>query len=109
MSAIAAPPPWVLALPLDPGESLTLTVGDSYYWPDLSNFTAPLPVGSNVYAQADSVNALTTYGGVLENHEISGGTYNNISSATSAAGLSEPSPAGQVPSTQSNTALPPRE
>jgi hypothetical protein len=77
------------ALPFDPGESLTLTIGDAYYFADLSNFSTPLPIGSTVYAQVDSVNFLTTYGNVQENHEISGGTYNNISSTTSIAGAAD--------------------
>jgi hypothetical protein len=77
------------ALPLDPGESLTLTIGDTYYFADLSNFSTPLPIGSTVYAQVDSVNFLTTYGNVQESHEISGGTYNNISSTTSISGAAD--------------------
>jgi uncharacterized repeat protein (TIGR01451 family) len=70
------------ALPLDPGESLTLTVtsaGGAYYHPGLSNVTWPLAVGTPVYAQVDSAHSFTAYGGVVENHEIVGGPYNNIS------------------------------
>jgi hypothetical protein len=73
------------ALPLDPGETLTLTIGDAYYFATLSNFTAPLTAGSHVYAQVDSVNPLTNYGGVRESHEVSGGTYNNIAQTVTAA------------------------
>jgi len=61
------------ALPLAPGDVLTLTVGDGYYVPE--------------YSQADSASTDTTYGAVLENHEITGGAYNNISSTVSTAGL----------------------
>jgi hypothetical protein len=43
----------------------------------------PLPAGTLMYAQVDSANVGTTYGAVLESHEITGGTYNNISSTTS--------------------------
>jgi uncharacterized repeat protein (TIGR01451 family) len=70
------------ALPLNPGESITLTVtptGGAYYHAGLSNVSWPLAVGTPVYAQADSAHSHTTYGGVLENHEIVGEPYNNIS------------------------------
>jgi hypothetical protein len=98
------------ALPLDPGQNLTLTVGDAYYWPDLSSFNTPLPAGSSVYAQVDSANAMTTYGGVLESHEISGGTYNNISGPVlSVAGGAAPSAASGSPAAVAGGNLPPRE
>jgi hypothetical protein len=45
---------------------------------DYSNFTGTLPVGTPIYAQVDSYNPFTTFGAVLENHEISGAPYNNI-------------------------------
>jgi hypothetical protein len=67
------------ALPLEPGGVIVLTNGGDYYWSSLSNFTSLTP-GSLVYAHVDSANALTNYGGVLENHEIAGGEYNNIGS-----------------------------
>ena len=66
------------ALPLQPGQSLTLVSRDAYFRSDLSAFLAPIPVGTKVYVQVDSANDLTTYGAVLETHEASGGTYNNI-------------------------------
>ncbi len=66
------------ALPLQPGDTLTLTVNDAYYRTDLSQLSWPLPVGTTIYAQVDSAHAQTSYGGVLENHEIVGGPYNNI-------------------------------
>ncbi len=65
-------------LPLEPGESLTLTFGDQFYWPTYSAVAWPLPVGSSIYAQVDSANADTDYGAVLESHEMDGGAYNNI-------------------------------
>jgi PKD repeat protein len=67
------------ALPLYPGEALTLTVSDDYHWPDMSQVSWPLPAGTPVWAQVDSANADTDYGAVLENHEITGGEYNNVS------------------------------
>ncbi|MEJ5309992.1 MAG: LamG-like jellyroll fold domain-containing protein [Anaerolineae bacterium] len=67
------------ALPaLTPGGTLTLTVGDAYYAPDYSRVSWPLAVGVPVYAQVDSYNAETSYGAVLERHEIIGEDYNNI-------------------------------
>lgn len=66
------------AVPLPPGGTVTLSINDSYFWPTHSNFPATLPPGTAVYAQVDSANTTTTYGGVLENHEATGGVYNNI-------------------------------
>jgi hypothetical protein len=67
------------ALPLGPGDTITLSVGNAYYWPEYSNFSGAIQAGSAVYAQVDSANVNTSYGGVLESHEIAGGPYNNIS------------------------------
>jgi uncharacterized repeat protein (TIGR01451 family) len=75
------------ALPLAPGGTITLTAGGVYYHPDLSEMAWPLPVGTIVYAQVDSANTLTNYGAVLENHEIIGGTYNNITHTLSIAAV----------------------
>lgn len=75
------------ALPLAPGGTLTLTVGGSYYRSDLSDMAWPLPVGTVIYAQVDSANTMTNYGAVLENHEIIGGTYNNIAHTLSIAAV----------------------
>jgi len=69
----------VPALPLAPGGTLTLTIGDPYYQADDSNFPASLPAGTPIYVQVDSANVGTTYGAVLENHEMVGWTYNNVS------------------------------
>jgi len=66
------------ALPLPPGGTLTLTIGDPYYQADDSNFPASLPAGTPIYVQVDSANVGTTYGAVLENHEMAGWTYNNV-------------------------------
>lgn len=74
------------ALPILTDTTLTLTFGDVYYRPDLSQVSFPLAVGTPVYAQVDSVNLLTTYGGVLESHEITGGAYNNITQTLSISG-----------------------
>ncbi|GAA5526302.1 hypothetical protein Hgul01_00074 [Herpetosiphon gulosus] len=63
---------------LAPNATLTLISGGQYYRSDLS-FVPPgqLSAGSRIYAQADSF-GLTSYGAILETHEINGGTYNNI-------------------------------
>ncbi|MFQ6102337.1 MAG: Ig-like domain-containing protein [Anaerolineae bacterium] len=68
---------------LGPGGVLTLTMNGDYYRADWSHFPRSVLVGTPVYAQVDSYGASVTYGAVLENHEISGGTYNNISSTVS--------------------------
>ena len=66
------------ALPLQPGASLTLTVGDEYFVPDASNFSGALAAGTPLYAQVDSAHSDTEYGAVLEAHEVDGEEYNNI-------------------------------
>jgi hypothetical protein len=70
---------WGVNADLEPGETLTLTVGGAYYKPAYSSVSWPLAVGTVVYAQVDSYNVGTTYGRVLENHEIRGEAYNNVS------------------------------
>ena len=65
-------------LPLQPGDELVLTVGDQYYWASLSQVSWPLASNTAVYVQVDSYNSQTTYGMVLEGHEIAGEDYNNI-------------------------------
>jgi parallel beta-helix repeat protein/predicted outer membrane repeat protein len=102
------------ALPLAPGEAITLTYGDAYYWPSVSRFDEALPAGTPVYAQVDAYNAATTYGAVLESHEIAGGAYNNVAGpvySTSAASRrgqpgAEPRATGR-PQDVSRTNLPP--
>ncbi len=75
------------ALPaLAPGGVITLTVGDAWYRPDHSRVSWPLAVGTPVYAQVDSFNPATTYGAVLESHEVMGEDYNNIKDAQVASG-----------------------
>jgi hypothetical protein len=77
----------VTAVPIAPTETITLTIGDAYYHgPPTSNFSLPLPPDGTIYAQVDSVNLSTNYGGVLEDHELNNGPYNNIISSTVTAG-----------------------
>ena len=70
---------WEILADMQPGDVLTLTVGDSHYAPEWSDISWPLPVGTPIYAQVDCWNGATTYGAVLEDHEIKGEAYNNIS------------------------------
>ncbi|MEZ4868529.1 MAG: serine protease [Caldilineaceae bacterium] len=63
---------------LQPGQSMTLSIGDKFYMADLSVFSGTIAADAAIYAQVDSANANTNYGGVLENHEATGGAYNNI-------------------------------
>jgi uncharacterized repeat protein (TIGR01451 family) len=65
-------------LPLEVGETLTLTLNDSYYRPELSSPGVPIAAGARLYAQADSFNSSSSTGAVLESHERDGGVYNNI-------------------------------
>jgi hypothetical protein len=79
---------WGVTANLAPGETITLTVNDTYYVAEASHVSWPLAPGTLVYAQADSANAASTYGAVLENHEITGDPYNNISQTAVHAGSS---------------------
>jgi hypothetical protein len=92
---------------------LTLTIGGPYYSPANSNIGGPLTPGTPVYAQVDSFNGSTTYGAVLENHEIAGGAYNNITGPTasvlSLGAQTTPNPLPSAPGTSGLPPLPPRE
>ncbi|MCP5098878.1 MAG: hypothetical protein GY943_25280 [Chloroflexi bacterium] len=73
---------WGVTQSLAVGETLTLTINDTYYDASKSNFSGIIPSDAQVYAQVDSANTLTTYGAVQETHEFYGVVYNNILSAT---------------------------
>jgi photosystem II stability/assembly factor-like uncharacterized protein len=96
------------ALPLEPGEVFTLTTEGDYWWQPGDGISWPLTLGNAVYAQVDSAGA--SYGAVLENHEITGGPYNNVSAEFNVAGLgSGAAPPPEAPEREiSQTALPPR-
>lgn len=98
------------ALPLMPGDSLTLTLNDAYFNSANSNLPATLHPASVLYAQVDSLNAGTTYGNVLEGHEINGGSYNNITGPVPATSMSLQVPTNQSAQTgqQANHGLPSR-
>jgi hypothetical protein len=78
------------ALPLAPGSSLTLSSGDQFFQPDYSRQDGLIQLGTPLYAQADSYNASTSFGAVLETHELDGGPYNNIGSTTADASVPAP-------------------
>jgi uncharacterized repeat protein (TIGR01451 family) len=66
------------ALPLAPGDAITLTIGDAYHWSAYSNLVEIPSPNTPLYAQVDSANTGTNYGAVLESHELAEGYYNNI-------------------------------
>lgn len=72
---------WNVTQTIPPGGQLALTIDDPYYEAGLSNYSGTPAAGTPIYAQVDSVNLNSTYGNVLESHEISGEVYNNITSA----------------------------
>ena len=82
---------WGVTVGLAPGETLTLTYSTDpaapnlYYSAANSNYSGNLVPGTAVYAQVDSVHLGTSYGGILELHEIYGTPYNNIKGATASA------------------------
>ena len=97
------------ALPLNPGATLTLSIGGAYYRPSLSQFSGTLAAGTPIYAQVDSANANTSYGAVLETHEATGGPYNNIAgpvAPTSAVRLESAAPTAD--SSRDDAGLPAR-
>lgn len=74
---------WGVEATLEVDQVLVLTVGDAFYRAAYSDVDWPLALGTPVYAQADSVNLGTTYGAVLETHEVIGEPYaDNILGAT---------------------------
>jgi uncharacterized repeat protein (TIGR01451 family) len=79
---------WGITISLAPQESLILTystapgAANEFYVPGESIYNGSLPAGTPIYAQVDSAHLSVPYGGILETHEISGGSYNNIASAT---------------------------
>jgi len=78
---------WGVTQDLAMGQSLTLSIGDSFYSADRSFLLQNLAVGTIVYAQVDSWNPDTNYGAVREQHEILGQPYNNITQTTVVRGV----------------------
>jgi uncharacterized repeat protein (TIGR01451 family) len=105
------------AFPMDPGEEIVLVANSSgsgtYYWPELSQVTWPIPVGTPIWAQVDSAHASTAYGAVWENHERTGGVYNNIrgpvfSTSAGEGGIIQTTDEDQVQPVRARGHLPPR-
>ena len=69
---------WGVTRDLAPGEIITLTLGDAYYRPEYSELPETMSIGTWIYAQVDSANAETDYGGILEVDELIDIPYNNI-------------------------------
>jgi subtilisin-like proprotein convertase family protein len=80
---------WGVVAEIPAGSSLTLTVGDTYYNPQLSAQGGTITAGTPLYAQVDSANANQPEGGVLESHERAGSAYNNISTAQATEDVAE--------------------
>jgi uncharacterized repeat protein (TIGR01451 family) len=101
---------WGVTQSIPVSGTLTLTVGDAYYSTQYSSFSGVVPPGTPVWAQVDSVNLNSTYGGVLESHEISGGSYNNITGPVTASSTGEPTeiPVNSSLPPAANDQLPPR-
>ncbi|MCA9917899.1 MAG: tandem-95 repeat protein [Anaerolineales bacterium] len=66
------------ALPLNPGDTLTLTLDSAYYVASSSQISWPLAANAQLYAQVDSSNPGSSVGAIREYHEINGGAYNNV-------------------------------
>ncbi|NTU84780.1 MAG: hypothetical protein HGA45_36355 [Chloroflexales bacterium] len=114
-------------LPLAPGDSLTLTLGDRSYRANYSRIGGMITAGTSLYVQVDSWNDATTYGAVLETHEQNtathssiadaapaASTYNNIVASTAESDIAEPAPTtptapppGATPTPTTPTAPPP--
>ncbi|MEM8859319.1 MAG: Calx-beta domain-containing protein [Chloroflexota bacterium] len=77
-------------LPLQPGGTLELTVGDLFYDATETNFSGNISAGSTLVAHVDSANASTNYGAIQEGHERVGSSYNNIYSSITEADLFVP-------------------
>lgn len=71
---------WHIDPYVQPGESITLTIGDPDFRPHLSRIPGSMPGGTPVYVQVDSANTEMSFGGVHEMHEVAGSglPYNNI-------------------------------
>ncbi|MFH1632591.1 MAG: proprotein convertase P-domain-containing protein [Chloroflexota bacterium] len=66
---------------LIPGGTLTIDMNHPSFRPDYSLLYDDFDPAMAIYVQVDSY-ASTTYGGVLESHEVEGTAYNNISGPT---------------------------
>lgn len=72
------------------GGSLIVTLGDSILAAPFSTFSGTISAGDLLVAHVDSADTTTTYGAVNESHEMSGDTYNNITSTPAPASATVP-------------------
>jgi subtilisin-like proprotein convertase family protein len=89
---------WGVTSGLAPGETITLTRYHAYYDPANSDVVWPLAANTPIYAQVDSAHTGSAYGAVLEDHESTGGPYNNIAGpvyVTGAAAIGSLRPLGR--------------
>ncbi|MEM8859321.1 MAG: hypothetical protein AAGD96_13420, partial [Chloroflexota bacterium] len=66
------------ALPIRSGETLTLRLDGPYFSTVYSTYSDALKNGDQIVVHVDSANTGSDFGAVLESHEDTGGTYNNI-------------------------------
>ncbi|MEM7531835.1 MAG: trypsin-like serine protease [Chloroflexota bacterium] len=88
---------WGVIVPqagMQPGESMTLRIGDAFYNAGLSSFSGSIPAGTPIYAQVDSANQNVTSGGVLESNGAAGSRYNNIMGPVMSVTAPTTAPAG---------------
>jgi uncharacterized repeat protein (TIGR01451 family) len=99
------------ALPLLPGATMTLVIGDAHFMPTHSNFSGTIVAGTAVYAQVDSAHNNQEHGAVLEIHELTGAAYNNVYGpviATSTLTVTAGIPSGTPVAPPADSALPRR-
>lgn len=89
---------WGVAIAIPAGDTLTLTVGDAWYFSQYSSST--FPTGATVYGYVDSVDYENTYGVVRESNEAN----NLFGPVISEASIAAPSNSGRTQSDQ--TGLP---
>lgn len=75
------------SLPINPQETITISLADQNYRPDFSDFTGTIPQGTLLVVHVDSANSATTYGAIEETHEKNNGRYNNIITSVTAADM----------------------
>lgn len=92
---------WGVTGGLASGASLTLTLGDNFYFEEHSQLPETLTAGTVLYAQVDSLNLDSPYGAVIEKDEANGESYNNITSLT----LTNTVPLSQTTSTQATSEM----
>ena len=92
---------WGVTIDIPAGDSLTLTVGDSYF--DASKSSTSFPVGAQVYGYVDSVNYFTGYGAVQESNES-----NNLSAPVISTAGDSAAAAPNVAAPASRAGLPER-